>query len=481
MNCSFLIRQINCNFTTKLYYINITIEKGGVMQTIISQEQIEELKKNHKKMSSFISTENSKKLSYLLCKLGKLPDKFNKSSLVFLLNHEDKKIRCLAVKNLGKLNDFYLYQEFKKILLKDRSADVRREATSSIGRLRDKKTIPFLLTLLKDDDPEVVLQAVRGLLVFRKKKLILSALKKLARHPNEIIQDVISKELYSEKDNKEKTNHIRFPEKIKNKIILGDTEKVLKYISDESIHLTFTSPPYYNARDYSIYKSYSEYLKFLEKVFKEVYRITKDGRFFVLNTSPIIIPRAGRKYSSKRYPIPYDIHYFLIKMGWEFIDDIVWLKPEASVKNRNAGFLQHRKPMAYKPNARTEMVMVYRKKTKKLIDWNIKQYSQKTIDKSKVKGDYETSNVWKIDPVFDKTHSAIFPLELCNRVIKFYSFKGDLVLDPFAGSGTLGKSAINNERSFLLIEKDQGFFERIKENIGFIDSEYMKLSKFKKT
>ena len=59
----------------------------------------------------------------------------------------------------------------------------------------------------------------------------------------------------------------------------------------------------------------------------------------------------GRKEnSSKRYPIPFDLHYFLVKIGWEFVDDIIWKKPESSVKNRNAGFLQHRKPLAYKLN-----------------------------------------------------------------------------------------------------------------------------------
>jgi len=100
----------------------------------------------------------------------------------------------------------------------------------------------------------------------------------------------------------------------------------------------------------------------LENVFKEVHRVTKEGRFFVLNTSPIIIPRISRAHASKRYPIPYDIHPLLVKMGWEFIDDIIWVKPEASVKNRNAGFLQHRKPLGYKPNAVSEMLMVYRKK-----------------------------------------------------------------------------------------------------------------------
>ncbi|HAS16556.1 MAG TPA: hypothetical protein DCR39_01330 [Nitrospiraceae bacterium] len=59
---------------------------------------------------------------------------------------------------------------------------------------------------------------------------------------------------------------------------------------DESIHLTFTSPPYYNARDYSIYQSYQEYLEFLAEVFKEVCRITKEGRFFVLKISSSSLP-----------------------------------------------------------------------------------------------------------------------------------------------------------------------------------------------
>jgi DNA modification methylase len=197
-----------------------------------------------------------------------------------------------------------------------------------------------------------------------------------------------------------------------------------------------------------------------------VHRVTKEGRFFILNTSPIIIPRVSRQHSSKRYPIPFDIHPLLIEMGWEFIDDIVWLKPEASVKNRNAGFLQHRKPLAYKPNPVTEYLMVYRKKTDKLIDWNIRQYDWKTVKESKVQGSYETSNVWRIDPTFDKDHSAVFPVELCNRVIKFYSFKGDVVFDPFAGSGTVGVSAVALERYFFLTEQDEKYFQVIRKNLG---------------
>lgn len=329
------------------------------------------------------------------------------------------------------------------------------------------RTKPILFKYLSDSDPEVVLQAIRGLLVFRNDEKVRKKLIELKNHPNEIVQEVIKKEFklnnYLSKD----VGHTKSPDFMKNTIVHGDVRDVLKYVPDESIHLTFTSPPYYNARDYSIYQSYSEYLDFLETVFKEVHRITKEGRFFILNTSPIIIPRVGRSYSSKRYPIPFDIHSRLIKMGWEFIDDIIWVKPEASVKNRNAGFLQHRKPLAYKPNARTEYVMVYRKKTDKLIDWNIRQYNHKIVEESKVRGDFESSNVWSIDPVFDKTHSAVFPKELCLRVIKFYSFKGDLVFDPFAGSGTLGKSAIEMERFFFLTEKKEEYIERIRNNISY--------------
>lgn len=290
-------------------------------------------------------------------------------------------------------------------------------------------------------------------------------LKKLENHPNEIIQEVLKKEFHSNSTNDYNPSHTKSPDFMKNVVVYGDVRNSLKSVPDESVHLTFTSPPYYNARDYSIYSSYREYLNFLKEVFKEVYRITKEGRFFLLNTSPIIIPRVGRQYSSKRYPIPYDVHPILINMGWEFIDDIVWEKPEASAKNRNAGFLQHRKPLGYKPNPCTECVMVYRKKTDKLIDWNMKQYDKKIVEESKINGDFESSNIWKIDPTFDKTHSAVFPLELCNKVIKFYSFKGDLVFDPFAGSGTFGKSAINLDRFFFLTEKEKRYIERIKENL----------------
>ena len=433
----------------------------------VNREMIDELKNDTQSLLSFLQNQNEGTIVYVLEKLGRLENGYSREPLLNLLNNQNENIRALSVKNLAKMSDVSLLPVFVKYASKDESTEVRREAVSAIGRLRNEKAIPTLIKFLTDNDPKVVMQAIRGLLVFADKLDIKQELKKLLNHPNELIKEVINKEVngFSYKSNSSQ-KHDEFPDQIKNAVVQGDVQEILKYVPDESVHLTFTSPPYYNARDYSIYQSYDEYLKILENIFKEVHRVTKDGRFFVLNTSPIIIPRISRAHASKRYPIPYDVHPLLVKMGWEFIDDIVWLKSEASVKNRNAGFLQHRKPLAYKPNAVTEMLMVYRKKSDKLIDWNIQQYSWDKVKKSKVLDKYETSNVWRIDPTFDKIHSAVFPIELCNRVVKFYSFIGDLIFDPFAGSGTVGCAALNLNRHFFLTEKEPKYINRIKEELN---------------
>ncbi len=448
--------------------------------TTLTKERIEKLKKsNNGELSSFIQHQmDNKKIVFLLERIGYLPSNFTGKCLIPLLNNPSDNLRLLAVKNIGKLcNDFYL-DAILKVLKHDQDSMVRREAVSTIGRMRSRKAVPILLDTLSDQDPKIVMQAIRGLLVFKTDPNVRKKLLDTSIHKNEMIQSIIHKEFNNGYASTSTVKHTEYPDFINNVVVHGEVRETLKYVPSESIHLTFTSPPYYNARDYSIYPSYKDYLEFLASVFKEIHRVTKEGRFFILNTSPIIIPRAGRQYSSKRYPIPFDIHPYLVEMGWEFIDDIIWLKPEASVKNRNAGFLQHRKPLAYKPNSVTEMLMVYRKKTDKLIDWNIKQYPYKIINKSRIKESYETTNVWRIDPTFDKIHTAVFPIELCNRIIKLYSCIGDIVFDPFAGRGTLGKAAINLNRRFFLIEMNETYINRIKEELS--KSGDMFLDDFKK-
>ncbi|MDR2117078.1 MAG: hypothetical protein LBP87_11930 [Planctomycetaceae bacterium] len=410
------------------------------------------------------------KLIFVLENLGHLPIGFNADFLYDLLQHQHTQVRFHAVKNIAKLNGKSDTKKLVELYQQESETNVRREIVSAIGRQRKITNKTILFSFLKDEDPKIVCQAIRGLLVFEHDKEVEKHLKPLINHQNEMVRTIIYKEYFSKENQTVNvlphTETYRF---LKNVVIHADVLDALKYVPDESVHLTFTSPPYYNARDYSIYQSYQAYLEFLEKVFIETHRITKEGRFLIVNTSPIIIPRVSRSHSSKRYPIPFDLHPYLVKNGWEFIDDIIWLKPEASVKNRIGGFMQHRKPLGYKPNSITEYLMVYRKSTEKLLDWNMRSYDFKTIEASKVEDGYETTNVWKIDPTFDKIHTAVFPVELCRRVIQYYSYKGDLIFDPFAGSGTVGRTAKSIGRLFFLTEKETEYFNymqsKIKPNI----------------
>ena len=408
-------------------------------------------------------TRDEQTILSVLDKLGRLPTGFNGDLFVPLLTHANPKIRTLAVKNVGKLKDERFLTALSQFAATENNTFARREAISAIGRMRSEKAIPILTHYLTDTDPKVILQSVRALLYFKEEPEVQTALAALREHPNELIREHLVSEIDQKKSGRQKIkrdrHHPTSPDALKNVIIHADVQGALKVIPDESIHLTFTSPPYYNARDYTIYQSYEAYLDFLTAIFKEVHRITKEGRFFVLNTSPVIVPRISRAHASKRYAIPYDMHPRLTDIGWEFIDDIVWTKPESAVKNRNKGFFRHRRPLSYKANAVTESVMVYRKKTNRLIDWNIRQYTDEIIDQSKVFGEYEKTNVWKIAPSVDKVHPAVFPIELAARVIQFYSFKGDLVFDPFGGSGTVGEVALMFERHFFLCEKVEEYVE----------------------
>ena len=420
------------------------------------------IQNTHSFKAALSPDKDEQKLLSTLKSIGKLPEDFDGQLFVPLLKHRNPKIRCLAIKNIGKLKDKRYLKILSSFAETEKNTLTRREAVSAIGRLKSEDAIPILSQFITDTDPKVILQALRGLLYFKEHPVVKSALKVIVDHPNELIREHIARELRSQDQTSgsKDQNHALSQDTLKNIMVCADVQDVLKIIPDESIHLTFTSPPYYNARDYTIFPSYEAYLDFLTDVFRETHRITKEGRFFILNTSPVIVPRISRAHSSKRYAIPYDIHPRLTEIGWEFIDDIVWVKPEYAAKNRNGGFFQHRKPLGYKANSITENVMVYRKKTDKLIDWNIRQYDDETIDLSKVLGEYEKTNVWQINPATDKVHPAVFPSELAVRVIQYYSFKDDLVFDPFGGSGTVGHAALMHERYFFLCEKETEYVER---------------------
>ena len=254
---------------------------------------------------------------------------------------------------------------------------------------------------------------------------------------------------------------------LRDTIALGDCEEVLQDLPAGSIDLVFTSPPYYNARpEYTDYLSYEAYLLKMRNVIQAVHRVLAEGRFFVMNVSPVLVRRANRSEASRRIAVPFDMHRMFVDEGYDFVDDIIWEKPEGAgwATGRGRRFAADRHPLQYKPVPTTEYVLVYRKRTAKLIDWNIRAHPRaELVRASRVSDHYERTNVWRIKPAHDQRHPAIFPLELAEKVIAYYSFKRDVVLDPFAGIGTVGRASVKLGRRFVLIEREARYVNIMRE------------------
>jgi len=304
---------------------------------------------------------------------------------------------------------------------------------------------------------EIVIDAQTSIINFKKttSKQVLEA--RILGRKNEV------------KEQKEKSGVPKISN-LRNTIGMGDSEELLHETPSESVDLVFTSPPYFNARpEYADYIEYEEYLLKMKKIIHQCYRVLNEGRFFVINISPILIRRASRSESSKRIAVPFDFHHLFMQENFEFIDDIIWQKPEGAgwATGRGRRFAADRNPLQYKPVPVTEYVLVYRKKTEKLIDWHIRKHpDQNVVEKSKIEDGYEVTNIWKIHPAHSKKHPAIFPEELAAKVIKYYSFINDVVLDPFGGIGATAKAAYKNQRRFVSYELNAEYVEAFKQDLS---------------
>ena len=261
---------------------------------------------------------------------------------------------------------------------------------------------------------------------------------------------------------------ITFPS-LPNKIILGDCRVVLPEFPPSSVQLVFTSPPYFNAKPQCTeFLDYASYLDVLREAFEACHAVLAEGRFLIVNVSPVLVRRTSRNTASRRLPIPFDLHPILDRIGFEFVDDIIWRKPEGAGWHLGRGrrFAADRQPLQYKPVTVTEYILVYRKKTDRLIDWNLRNHpDQDALSRSLILGEYDKTNVWDITPSYHKGHPAVFPDELVSRVVRYYSFEGDVILDPFAGSGTVGRVASSMGRKFILIEKRTDYFASVRQEL----------------
>ena len=372
------------------------------------------------------------------------------------------------IKNLGN-KDNRSPETFKKLLqLFDGEFDteIKREIVSSIGRHDcNDDVLNFLSANAFCEHPmDIVYQMYRTCLYKCKEDERFAHLGTRIRdyYKNEIIDKMYNFFMFRQNRCRHGSVHniVKTP-----MLLVGDSEETLSKLPQGCVQLCFTSPPYYNAREYSDYHSYQEYLNKMKSVFHACNRVIEDGRFMIINVSPIITKRPGREFESIRYPIPYDFHKLLEESGFYFIDEIVWIKPEPSVPNRIGGYMQTRKALSYKPNCITESIMVYRKSCPFLLDKNIRGYMNFNKFEDE---EIDTSNCWYIAPKCDKNHPAVFPDELCRRILKYYSFDGDVVLDPFAGSGTLGRVARQMNRIPIMCELNEKYAEHIEnENSGY--------------
>ena len=368
------------------------------------------------------------------------------------------------IKALGKNRTDENFTRLLEIFTQELPIDVRREVVSSIGRHNDNDKIFAFVSreAFNENNPmEIIYQIFRTCLYKSRNDKRFQELREkiITCYHNEIIDKMNAYYDYRQDRSSSPPSH-----KITGPLLLiGDNTDTLQQIPDNSIQLIFTSPPYYNAREYSDYHSYNDYLNKMKNVFASCCRVLEEGRFCIVNVSPVITKRPGREFESIRYPIHYDFHRLLTEAGYYFVDEIIWIKPEPSVPDRISGYKQTRKPLSYKPNSITESIMIYRKNCSFLLDRNMKSYE--IYDRNEDE-DIDTSNCWYIAPKSDKNHPAVFPEELCRRILRYYSFEGDAVLDPFAGSGTFGRVARRMGRVPVLCEVNEDYAEIIEDEAG---------------
>ena len=300
------------------------------------------------------------------------------------------------------------------------------------------------------------------------------------------------------------------------KILWGDCLNVLKKMNSESVQLMVTSPPYYNARDYSQWKDINDYLDDMREIIKETYRVLDNHRVWVFNVGDIFDnPKTKTKsvWGKQRIPLgAYFINLFEDE-GFTFVDDFIWDKGEPqSERNKNKSnpypmyqyplncyehiliFHKHRLDLTRFPCPRCGTLKVNGNTQSEpgLQSWECKndkcfersesnrgkRFSLKTnmtqsnemrnlgtIDENILKkwrrDITKFSPVIKINSKGDNRigHTAPFPEDIPEMAIKMFSYKGEVVLDPFAGSFTTPKVAAELDRVGVGIEMGKKLFK----------------------
>lgn len=243
------------------------------------------------------------------------------------------------------------------------------------------------------------------------------------------------------------------PEKFLNKIFCKSSEGMSE-LPDESVHLMVTSPPYNVGKEYDADLSLEEYLTLLRNVLKETHRVLVTGGRVCIN-----IANVGRK--------PYiPFHSYIIQimdeLGFLMRGEIIWDKSASSGTSTAWGSWQS----ATNPILRDvhEYILIFSKG----IYPRQKNGKRDTIEKEEFL-EY-TKSIWSFPAVSARKvgHPAPFPVELPLRLIKLYTFEGDIILDPFMGSGQTAIATIKAGRNYEGYELNKEYCNLAEERIKHV-------------
>lgn len=216
----------------------------------------------------------------------------------------------------------------------------------------------------------------------------------------------------------------------------------MRHLPENSVHLMITSPPYNVGKDYDDDLSLEEYKQLLREVMLETYRVLVDGGRACVNVANI-----GR---SPYIPLHAHLIEIAEKIGYLMRGEIIWDKGAGAGGSCAWGSWQS----ASNPTLRDvhEYILVFSKGS----------YKRRPIKENSIGRDEfleNTKSIWTFGPASARRvgHPAPFPIELPKRLIDLYSFVGDIVLDPFMGSGTTAEAAIDTKRKFVGYETSEEY------------------------